>query len=150
MTDDVGSTSKEERSFFFLRIGARVCVYLEEGPDVDVESEVGETGGDDFGAAVVSVLAHFGHQDARPAALQRHQILDLLITKQRPHYDRSFSIGHQPITSFVSVSDPGHQNTVPVRQVAHLHSQSAAPMSGPFKFKFKSNSHKSRKPIKTR
>ena len=41
---------------------------LEERPDVHVEAQVGERGGDDFGAAVVAVLSHLGHQDARPPA----------------------------------------------------------------------------------
>jgi hypothetical protein len=39
------------------------------GPDVDVEADVGEGGGDHLGAAVVAVLAHLGDQHARPAAL---------------------------------------------------------------------------------
>ena len=42
---------------------------LEERADVDIEAEVGEGGGDDLGSAVVAVLAHFGEQDARAAAV---------------------------------------------------------------------------------
>ena len=42
---------------------------LEQRADVDVEAQVGERGRDHLLAAVVAVLAHLGHQDARPAAL---------------------------------------------------------------------------------
>ena len=41
---------------------------LKERADVDVEAQVGEGGGDHLGAAVVAVLAHLGHQNARAAA----------------------------------------------------------------------------------
>ena len=34
----------------------------------DIEAEVGEGRGDDFGAAVVAVLSHFGDEDSGPAA----------------------------------------------------------------------------------
>ena len=42
---------------------------LEQRAEVDVEAEVGEGGADHLGAAVVAVLAHLGHEQARPAAL---------------------------------------------------------------------------------
>ena len=42
---------------------------LEQRPDVDVEAEVGEGGGDDAGAAIVAVLPQLDDQDARPAAV---------------------------------------------------------------------------------
>ena len=48
---------------------------LEQRTDVDVEAEVGEGGGDHLGAAVVAVLAHLGHQDARPAAFRARELL---------------------------------------------------------------------------
>src|SRR5580692_11470431 len=40
----------------------------EQRADVDVETEIGKGGGDDFLAAVVAVLADLGDQDARAAA----------------------------------------------------------------------------------
>ena len=46
------------------------------GPDVDVETDVGERGCDHFLAAVVAVLAHLGDQDARPAAVGLGELLD--------------------------------------------------------------------------
>lgn len=52
---------------------------LEKWTDVDVESEIGETGGDDFGATIVPVLTHFGHQNTRTTSLQRHQLVDLIV-----------------------------------------------------------------------
>ena len=50
------------------------CVAASSGvwnkrPDVDVEADVGERGRDDFGAAVVAVLAQLDHQQPRPAAV---------------------------------------------------------------------------------
>ena len=56
---------------------ADLQAYLEERPDVDVEAEVGEPGGDDLGPAVVSVLPHLGHQDPGTAALLRGKLLHL-------------------------------------------------------------------------
>ncbi len=41
----------------------------EQRADVDVEAHVGERRHDDLLAAVVSVLAHLGDEDARPATL---------------------------------------------------------------------------------
>ena len=49
---------------------------LEQRPDIDVEAEVGERGGDHLLAAVVAVLAHLGDQDARAPALGRGERLD--------------------------------------------------------------------------
>ena len=47
----------------------RLARRLEQRPDVDVEAEVGEGGGDDAGAAIVAVLAQLDDQDARPASV---------------------------------------------------------------------------------
>ena len=44
---------------------------LKEGSHVHIEAGVGKSGGDHFGAAVVSVLAQFGYQDARSATRMR-------------------------------------------------------------------------------
>ena len=52
----------------FSMAGVRLRRRLEERADVDIEADVGEGSGDDLGAAIVTVLAHFGHQDARTAA----------------------------------------------------------------------------------
>ena len=41
---------------------------LEQGPDIDVEADIGKGGGDHLGAAVMSVLAQLHHQHARPPA----------------------------------------------------------------------------------
>ena len=41
---------------------------LEERADVHVEAHIGEGGGNHLGAAIVPVLAHLGHQNARPPA----------------------------------------------------------------------------------
>ena len=48
---------------------------LEQRPDVDVEAEVGERGGDHLLAAVVAVLAHLGDQDAGTASLGLLELL---------------------------------------------------------------------------
>ena len=48
---------------------------LEERADVDVEADIGEGCGDNLGAAVVTVLPHFGHQDARAAAFRLFKLL---------------------------------------------------------------------------
>src|SRR6185503_10470383 len=45
----------------------RLLRRLEQRADVDVEAEIGEGGGDHLGAAVVAVLAHLDHHQARPA-----------------------------------------------------------------------------------
>ena len=47
------------------RLGRR----REKGSNVNVEAEVGETGGDHFRSAVMSVLAHFCDEDAWAATL---------------------------------------------------------------------------------
>ncbi len=49
---------------------------LEQRADVDVEAEVGERGGDHLLAAVVTVLAHLGDEDARPTALALGERVD--------------------------------------------------------------------------
>ena len=64
---------------------------LEQRADVDVEAEVGERGGEHLLPAVVPVLAHLRHQDARPAALRlgelvgrRARLLDRRPRRSRP------------------------------------------------------------------
>ena len=42
---------------------------------VYVEAQIGEGGGDDFGPAVVAILAHLGHQDARPSPLDGGEVV---------------------------------------------------------------------------
>ena len=61
---------------------------LEQRPDVDIEPEVGERGGDHLLATVVTVLAHLGDQDARPAAVRRGELVDL-----RSNCDDGISFG---------------------------------------------------------
>ena len=46
---------------------------LEERTDVDVESHVGKCRGDHLGAAIMTVLAHLGDEDARPAPFLRSE-----------------------------------------------------------------------------
>ena len=48
---------------------------MEEGRQVHVEAHVGEGGGDDFGAAVVAILAHLGHEHTGAAAFAGGKIL---------------------------------------------------------------------------
>ena len=52
---------------------------LEEGADVDVEAQVGEGGGDDLGAAIVSVLTDLGDHHARSASFALLEALDHLV-----------------------------------------------------------------------
>ena len=47
---------------------------LEKRTDVDVETEIGEGGRDDFGAAIVSVLADLGHKHARTSSMALFEI----------------------------------------------------------------------------
>ena len=42
---------------------------LEQRADIDIEADIGESGGDDLSAAVMPVLAHLADQHARPPAL---------------------------------------------------------------------------------
>src|ERR1039458_64858 len=51
------------------RPGARVGWGRALGADIHGEDKTGERGGDHLGAAVVAVLPHLGHQQARAAAL---------------------------------------------------------------------------------
>ena len=53
------------------------------GPDVDVEADVGEGGGDHLGAAVVAVLAHLDDQHPRPPALLLGEGLDVRLDRRR-------------------------------------------------------------------
>src|SRR5213078_857658 len=50
---------------------------LEQGPDIDIEADIGKGRGDDPGAAVVAVLPQLDDQHARPAAFLAGEILDL-------------------------------------------------------------------------
>src|SRR5713101_4204298 len=52
---------------------------LEQGPDIDVETDIGKRGGDDLGAAVVAVLAELDHQHARPPPFLARESLDLTL-----------------------------------------------------------------------
>lgn len=49
--------------------------YLEEGTDVNVKADVCESGSDDFGSSVVTILTHLGNEDTRPAALSVHEFV---------------------------------------------------------------------------
>ena len=51
------------------RISRHFSRGLKERSDVHVEPDIGKRRGDDFGAAVVPVLAHLGHEHARPTPL---------------------------------------------------------------------------------
>ena len=51
------------------RMARHLARRLEQRADIHVEADIRKGGGDDLGAAVVAVLAHFGHQDARAPAL---------------------------------------------------------------------------------
>ena len=55
----------------------RLLRRLEKGADVDVEAEIGKARGDDLLAAVMTVLAELGDQDARPAPFTLEERLDL-------------------------------------------------------------------------
>ena len=61
------------------RLARRFLGRLEQRPDIDVEADIGEGGGDHLGAAVVPVLAELHHQHARPAALVAGEGLDLAL-----------------------------------------------------------------------
>ena len=50
---------------------------LEQGADIDVEADIGESGGDDFGAAIMPVLTQFHDQHARPATFVIGKLVDL-------------------------------------------------------------------------
>src|ERR1700730_1337355 len=52
---------------------------LEQRADIDVEADIGEGGGDDLGAAVVTVLTQFGDQHARPPPFFAGKTLDLAL-----------------------------------------------------------------------
>src|SRR5207302_8832298 len=52
---------------------------LEQGPDIDIEADIGKGGGDDPGAAVVAVLPELDDQHARPAAFLAGESLDLAL-----------------------------------------------------------------------
>src|SRR5260370_1899145 len=52
---------------------------LEQGPDIDVEADIGEGRGDDLGAAVVAVLAELDDEHARPPPLAPGEGLDLAL-----------------------------------------------------------------------
>lgn len=47
---------------------ASAATDLKQRPDVHVEAQVGEPGGDDFGSSVVTILAHLCHQQSRVSA----------------------------------------------------------------------------------
>ena len=51
---------------------------LEERTDIDIEAEIGETSGDDLGAAIVAVLTHLGDVDTRLTTSGGLEVLDLL------------------------------------------------------------------------
>ena len=51
---------------------------LEEGTDVHVEADVGIACCDDFGAAVVPVLSHFGNHDAGTAPIEGSELVGKL------------------------------------------------------------------------
>src|SRR5438477_12918995 len=49
-----------------------------ERADIDVETEIREGAGDDFLAAIVAVLSHFGDYDSRAAAFGFFELLNQL------------------------------------------------------------------------
>ncbi len=46
-------------------LGSRFGWGLEQRADIDIESQVGEGGGNHFRAAIMAILSHLGDQDAR-------------------------------------------------------------------------------------
>ena len=48
---------------------------LEQRTHIHVEAQVGKRSGNHLGAAIVAVLAHLGHQDARPPAFEFGELL---------------------------------------------------------------------------
>src|SRR5207248_733201 len=52
---------------------------LEQGPDIDVEADIGKGGGDDLGAAVMAVLAELDDQHARAPSLLPREGFDLAL-----------------------------------------------------------------------
>jgi hypothetical protein len=66
------------------RLPRRLLRRLEQRPDIDVEAEIGEGGGDHLGAAVVAVLAHLDHQHARPAPSSAGEGLRLAAMRAKP------------------------------------------------------------------
>nr|GFC69544.1 methylmalonyl-CoA mutase, mitochondrial [Tanacetum cinerariifolium] len=90
---------------------------LEERREVHVEAHVGEAGGDDFGAAVVAVLAHFGDEHARAAAFAGGKILGGL-----PGLGKVGVIGH----ALLSRIDAGQEVIVGVNK--YLAPEGEAPL----------------------
>src|SRR5579864_2626690 len=61
------------------RLASSLLRGLEQGPDIDIEADIGKGGGDDPGAAVVAVLPQLDDQHARPAAFLAGKSLDLAL-----------------------------------------------------------------------
>lgn len=59
--------------------------HLEQRPNVHVESQISEPRGDDLGSSIVSILTHFGHQNARTASFHRHELLNLRQQQEARH-----------------------------------------------------------------
>src|SRR5471032_2726077 len=52
---------------------------LEQGPDIDIEADIGESGCDDLRATIVAVLAELDDQHARPAPFLAGKSVDLAL-----------------------------------------------------------------------
>ena len=61
------------------RLARRLLRRLEQRPDIDVEADIGEGGGDHLGAAVMAVLAQLHHQQAGPPAALLGEAGDILL-----------------------------------------------------------------------
>ena len=48
---------------------------LKQGRDIDIEAQISEGGGDDFGAAVMPILAHLRHHQTRTATLAQRKVV---------------------------------------------------------------------------
>src|SRR5439155_6279785 len=81
----------------FNRLASGLLRGLEQWADIDVEADIGKGGGDDLGAAVVAVLAQFGHQHAGASALAAGKALDLAL-----HPPEGF------VALVLTAIDPGH------------------------------------------
>lgn len=56
---------------------------LEQRSNVHVEAQVSETGGDDLGASVVTILSHLGHQQSWVPALVPLEIRNSVIQERQ-------------------------------------------------------------------
>src|SRR5699024_2926632 len=71
----------------------------EQRPDIHVEADVGERGGNDLLPAIVAVLPHLRHENAWSTPLVRGELLDLLLSAlqfRRPAHLLGVDTGNGP------------------------------------------------------